>query len=326
MIVMAGYLAIKNPGHQQDVAVCTQDAKICSDGTSVTRSGPLCEFPICPNSEPIKIFDVPTKTVINWMDNIQYEYPVNLSTKYITANNWPPKITFSPKILDCKQEGSEVSANGITTQKIIGGDLYCVHLSSEGAAGSSYTTYRYTTIKNGASISLEFILRSVNCGNYDDPSKKECSDERQEYQPDVLAKDIISTVKPVEAIYLNRKCYEYDQVATKEGPYNVKENIDIKIDGSIVSGIKKGNQSGPDMTNGYEGTLKGEIKNNIMTVIYEYTIEGSKAKEQEEYKIVGNSLIKQRYPLVMKDNILIPDKTGTLKEMEYKPSICILNN
>ncbi|MFA5052935.1 MAG: MliC family protein [Parcubacteria group bacterium] len=30
------------------VTACTQDAKLCSDGTAVGREGPNCEFPACP--------------------------------------------------------------------------------------------------------------------------------------------------------------------------------------------------------------------------------------------------------------------------------------
>jgi hypothetical protein len=31
---------------------CTKEAKICSDGTAVGRTGPNCEFAACPNKEP----------------------------------------------------------------------------------------------------------------------------------------------------------------------------------------------------------------------------------------------------------------------------------
>lgn len=33
---------------------CTEEAKICPDGSSVGRTGPDCEFAACPEGEPAK--------------------------------------------------------------------------------------------------------------------------------------------------------------------------------------------------------------------------------------------------------------------------------
>ena len=38
-----------------EAVVCTQDAKQCSDGSYVSRTGPECEFTKCPNSEKEKV-------------------------------------------------------------------------------------------------------------------------------------------------------------------------------------------------------------------------------------------------------------------------------
>ena len=326
MIITAIYLSITGSSHKEDLVACTEEAKICPDGTSVTRSGPLCEFSTCPDKQPVEIFNVSTKTVIDWLNGVEYEYPTKLSTTYVTALDWLPKLTLSTKNFTCDAKSSSVPVGGINSQKIINGDIYCVDTASEGAAGSTYTTYQYKTTKNQKLTTLEFTLRSVQCDNYDDPKKTDCKKEQKDFSPDNLAKDIISTIKLISATNQRRQCYTYTQNSTTEAPYDVKENIDVKIDGSTVSGTKSGNQSGPDMTNGYVGTLKGSINNDVITVIYDYVIEGSKGKEQEEYKIINNSLIKQRYPLVMKDNVLTPDKTGTLKQMEYKPMVCVIDN
>ncbi|MCA9487271.1 MAG: hypothetical protein KC548_06465 [Nanoarchaeota archaeon] len=35
---------------EDNLSVCTRDAKICPDGTAVGRSGPNCEFEACPDS------------------------------------------------------------------------------------------------------------------------------------------------------------------------------------------------------------------------------------------------------------------------------------
>lgn len=42
---MQQYVEVKKPTQQ----ACTMEAKICSDGTSVGRIGPNCEFAKCPD-------------------------------------------------------------------------------------------------------------------------------------------------------------------------------------------------------------------------------------------------------------------------------------
>lgn len=45
------YLGVNNKPKQ---IACTQEAKICPDGSSVGRTGPNCEFAKCPITTPIK--------------------------------------------------------------------------------------------------------------------------------------------------------------------------------------------------------------------------------------------------------------------------------
>lgn len=47
ILVGLGYGAYWYFGQQKPVA-CTQEAKLCSDGSSVGRTGPNCEFAPCP--------------------------------------------------------------------------------------------------------------------------------------------------------------------------------------------------------------------------------------------------------------------------------------
>ena len=117
-------------------------------------------------------------------------------------------------------------------------------------------------------------------------------------------------------------CFARDQEATEDEPYEVSENIELTVNDKIVSGIKKGTQSGPDMTNGYEGTLSGEILDGVYLLTFDYTIEGSDQKEKEEYLIKGDNFIKQRYPLKEEAGILVPDKTKEVTEVSYLKEIC----
>ncbi|MCX6764666.1 MAG: hypothetical protein NTU58_03100 [Candidatus Nealsonbacteria bacterium] len=56
---------------------------------------------------------------------------------------------------------------------------YCLQQSSEGAAGSIYTNYYYTTVKNDKCISLNLVLYDINCGvlgSADEENYKKCED------------------------------------------------------------------------------------------------------------------------------------------------------
>lgn len=43
-----------DPGAQDSTVICAQDAKKCSDGSYVTRTGPKCAFAKCPAVKPVK--------------------------------------------------------------------------------------------------------------------------------------------------------------------------------------------------------------------------------------------------------------------------------
>lgn len=113
------------------------------------------------------------------------------------------------------------------------------------------------------------------------------------------------------------QCYVYSHDATVDAPYTVNEFLDINISGTKVTGAKSGMQSGPDMTNGYTGTITGTLENNQITDVYSYTVEGAKNKEQEIYRTNKTGLEKLRYPLIEEKGILVPDSTKEFTAMSY---------
>jgi ABC-type multidrug transport system fused ATPase/permease subunit len=113
-------------------------------------------------------------------------------------------------------------------------------------------------------------------------------------------------------------CYVYNQVATVDAPYKVDEYLNIKVSGDKVVGTKKGNQSGPDMTNGYTGSISGTLSSDTIKSVFSYVVEGSKNNEQEIYKITPSGLDKLRYPLIDKKGVLTPDTSKEYKTLSYK--------
>ncbi|MFA5000886.1 MAG: MliC family protein [Candidatus Paceibacterota bacterium] len=114
------------------------------------------------------------KKFVDNKTGITFEYPDQLLTKYISAVNWPPKAQDLNKPFACVE----------TAKQIINGQDYCVTKTSEGAVGSIYTTYTYAFPYNNTTLTLNFTLRLVQCGNYDDPKKSECEQERTIFNPD----------------------------------------------------------------------------------------------------------------------------------------------
>ncbi len=143
----------------------------------------------------------------------------------------------------------------------------------------------------------------------------------------VYRKDIVQVGQIINNItsgeLVGKNCFEYDQIATTEAPYSVNEKVEIVILGNkVVMGTKSGNQSGPDMTNGYEGTLTGKLEGDVLNVVYSYKIEGSDQKEKEIYKVTSDSIVKQRYVLEDVAGVLTLDTTSTVREMVYKKIDC----
>ncbi len=246
-----------------------------------------------------------------------------LTTTYITNADsvWPPAVTFKDGILTCDEQGNQITENGKTTQKKIDNNDYCITAMSEGAAGSTYTTYTYVTPINNQLATTVFTLRFVQCENYDEPNRSACLTERANFSVDGLAHGIIMNAKNSTTLSTNT-CYSYHQVATTEAPYAVDETLFISTNGNIITGTKQGTQNGPDMTNGYNGSITGTVNGDTVNAVFDYIIEGSSNKEQEIYKKTANGLEKLRYPLIQGKGMLVPDTTKEFKIIPYTQIAC----
>ena len=139
---------------------------------------------------------------------------------------------------------------------------------------------------------------------------------------------VVINILPEQNIVLKdgRQCYTYSLEATKDAPYTVSEFIDITIKGNGVIGIKKGTQAGPDMTNGYTGSLNGTLDNNTITAVFSYVVEGSHNQEKEIYRAGLTGIEKLRYPLIEGKGLLLPDTTKEFQVMRYARVGCTASN
>lgn len=65
---------------------CTEEAKICPDGTSVGRTGPNCDFAPCPKSSPTPTDETATWKTYNPSSNWTIKYPSNWFTFSLDPN------------------------------------------------------------------------------------------------------------------------------------------------------------------------------------------------------------------------------------------------
>lgn len=139
----------------------------------------------------------------NWVssevspEGLQFIYPHPLPTKFISAREWPPRVELVAEDSTC-EVGIGVADNGSPasiTKKTIFDKEYCVSVSSEGAAGSTYTTYKYKTIHDDYLAEVSFTLRTPQCLNYDEPERSACQVEQGSFYIDALVYRITSSIR-----------------------------------------------------------------------------------------------------------------------------------
>ena len=105
--------------------------------------------------------------------------------KYISEQeNWPPVITANKNSYSCNTGGPTLQQ---TTEKIINGIPFCITTLNEGAAGTTYKTFTYTTAEKTST----FILRYVSCGNYGDPEQSECIRNQSAFDIDKIMESLM---------------------------------------------------------------------------------------------------------------------------------------
>ncbi len=135
-------------------------------------------------------------TTITNDQGITFQYPKELLAKYISVVEWPPIVKIETGTFSCKTTPQEVSSmSDITSQRVVDDRIYCVNVKHEGAAGSVYSSYTYTTARNGQLVEVSFTLRYPNCDNYDEEQNKDCAGERETFDLDATIDRIVYTIK-----------------------------------------------------------------------------------------------------------------------------------
>jgi hypothetical protein len=140
------------------------------------------------------VLDIPIENSQETPEEAFFIAPKDIGTKYIHAQEWPPTYVVGGGEPVCVESGSAIKEGGITKKVVMGKNEYCVTESSEGAAGSTYTTYTYLANLNASTLTLKFILKFVQCENYDEPQKGECLVERSKFDINKIIDDIYNSI------------------------------------------------------------------------------------------------------------------------------------
>jgi len=154
----------------------------------------------------------------NWEEftkgEVVFKYPESIDADYVFLEVWPPTIDIISNIDNypvevglekgdfmCFQTPSTQSFPKRIYEKTINGREYCIKAVSEGAAGSTYTTYNYSTIFNGDLLTINFVLQFPNCSNYPEIKKEECIKEREDFNINSIIAQIVETIPDTSLNY-----------------------------------------------------------------------------------------------------------------------------
>ncbi|MDD4304779.1 MAG: hypothetical protein PHG92_04860, partial [Patescibacteria group bacterium] len=127
---------------------------------------------------------------------VTFQYPKELLAKYVSVVEWPPVIAIETSAYSCKNTPQEVSSmSDITSERMVDNRTYCLNVKNEGAAGSVYSSYVYTTVRGGKLVKVSFTLRYPNCNNYDEEQSKACASEREAFDVDSTVDRIVQTIE-----------------------------------------------------------------------------------------------------------------------------------
>lgn len=207
MVAVGGYVIYQKLAEQRSQplpSVCTQEAKLCSDGSYVSRAGPDCEFAACPVAA--------AHETINWITYVdtnrgfEFAYPEKFDTTFASFQQTPDVIVNKAGSIAIDKDGCYISQNGTNKSAgitIINNMRFCLSEYEGVGAGQLYKSYYYTTFWARNYYTLEFIVHTSNgCGAYGGlPQQKPCEDFMKNYDSIILKpiQDSVATFKFTQA-------------------------------------------------------------------------------------------------------------------------------
>jgi hypothetical protein len=166
---------------------CDADAKLCPDGTTVLRVGEQCEFAACPSMYGD---EKDWRSAKDPNTDISFKYPETFGNDYVRTSAWPPAFTVSDDPFSC-----DSTSNSTPNKEIINGTAYCTSEEMVEAAGSTYTTYRVTFVKEEKTVAMSFTIQSVQCITYEGTQQSACQAAQASFKIQELTDTIANSVR-----------------------------------------------------------------------------------------------------------------------------------
>ena len=191
---------VNNNNVQIEEYFCTADVKMCPDGSYVSRMRDGgCKFADCPgeetNTDTDSGFLPEDNTTFENLDWQEFESEEGLvfrapkeipGLSFVNIEYWPPKVTVLEEEYVC---GINAGAREIN------GRAYCIEISIEGAAGSTYNDYVYSTsLGDGQIVKVAFTVKYPQCQNYDGLQSEECTLEEKYFNKEFNLDNVIDTI------------------------------------------------------------------------------------------------------------------------------------
>lgn len=223
VLVAGGVIYYSSNKEQPKKVACTQEAKTCPDGSSVSRTGSNCEFAQCP---AIKDETAGWRTQRNPLEGFELKYP----SDFFDSNQEPsilvgdcnysvfpeacPNINNMAALLSSRRGDGDIDVikNNISSsgywkipsgeKSVINNVTYCLYQTEDAAMSHTYTSYYYATVINNKCLVVDLNTSQTNCEVYL-PIEKGNTEQQKNYdsclsinknQPLTLKK-IISTFK-----------------------------------------------------------------------------------------------------------------------------------
>lgn len=114
----------------------------------------------------------------------------SLNLTYVTTVDWPPVARLDASAYSCTEAGTPTDRTGETRKVTLDGKEWCRTVVTEGAAGSVFHQYAYTTAEQNQTLAVTFSVRMPQCANYDEPQQTACETEQEAFDPDSVVREL----------------------------------------------------------------------------------------------------------------------------------------
>lgn len=130
-----------------------------------------------------------------------------------------------------------------------------------------------------------------------------CGSNSETEGSSATGKNLEASELPVDGLY----CY---QLTEEVGEQKAVTFISLRIDGEKVSGEQAVEMTGPEYNAVAVGSITGTLDGNVMTVDYDFEIDGDHQVQEQEFKWMPDQLVMSKGPMEGQDGKMVLAERG----------------